>query len=132
MNMTIIINSAISLFFVIWIFMHVWIYVGNFSLKQIIINLQLHSKGISLVLRSETKRENKKVHFCSLAWFIRWFSTDTALVEVIHSESLKSVFMIFNPNLHLSFHVWRIWKWKEKRTEIIWPSRAGIRTPGFQ
>ena len=31
----------------------------------------------------------------------------------------------------ISTFVWRIWKWKEKRTKISWPSGAGICNPDF-
>ena len=35
-------------------------------------------------------------------------------------------------NTKICSFLWRIWKWKEKRTKFFWPSRAGIWTPDFQ
>ena len=51
-------------------------------------------------------------------WIFNWFINNKTVIK----KWLKSKIPSF---------VWRIWKWKEKRTTNFWPSGAGIQTPDF-
>ena len=83
--------------------------------------------GKWLKIRGSNPRSRRSKNVCHFFFLFSYSPWKTAYLCFIWFLDIKKWL-----NSKIPSFVWRIWKEKEKRTKIFWPSGAGIWTPDFQ